>query len=344
MTSLIIDQEFQGLIPPLTAEEYKNLEENIKADGCRDALVIWNDTIIDGHNRYRICQENNIPYKTTEMAFKDRNEAIVWMLRNQLGRRNLNDFQRNEVALKFQNVIAAQMKERQKAAASKGGKSYSPTKGKTNWSEPSNMIKPTNQRKELAKIAGTSEGSIQRSKKILDEGTPEQIERARKGGKGNNITAIVKEIDKGKQEEAPAPGPVKVETKMCIRCRSEKPLSQFRRGRDICNSCRNPNSGKYTDLKGNRIDVSPEIAKVDMQEIINDIYDEDKVVTWGIDEAIELFNLNFDKAIDGLDLVIGPYRDALMPEGNNQRFIQAADEAIRKLKELKGRYTYVKQA
>ena len=81
-----------------------------------------------------------------------------------------------------------------------------------------------------------------------------------------------------------------------------------------------------------------------MQEIINDIYDEDKVVTWGIDEAIELFNLNFDKAIDGLDLVIGPYRDAIMQEGNNQRFIQAADEAIRKLKELKGRYTYVKQA
>lgn len=340
MTSLIIDQEFQDLIPPLTAEEYKNLEENIKADGCRDALVIWNDTIIDGHNRYRICQENNIPYKTTEMTFKDRNEAIVWMLRNQLGRRNLNDFQRNEVALKFQNVIAAQMKERQRL----NGKQQAEFLNNDRSRPIGRLQEKTEKRKELAKIAGTSEGSIQRSKKILDEGTPEQIERARKGGKGNNITAIVKEIDKGKQKEAPAPGPVKVETKMCIRCRSEKPLSQFRRGRDICNSCRNPNSGKYTDLKGNRIDVSPEIAKVDMQEIINDIYDEDKVVTWGIDEAIELFNLNFDKAIDGLDLVIGPYRDAIMQEGNNQRFIQAADEAIRKLKELKGRYTYVKQA
>ena len=112
--SLIIDQEFQGLIPPLTAEEYRNLEENIKADGCRDALVIWNGTIIDGHTRYKICQENNIPYKTTEMSFNDRNEAIVWMLRNQLGRRNLNDFQRNEVALKFQDLIAQQMKERQR--------------------------------------------------------------------------------------------------------------------------------------------------------------------------------------------------------------------------------------
>ncbi len=118
---------------------------------------------------------------TTEMAFKDRNEAIVWMLRNQLGRRNLNDFQRNEVALKFQNVIAQQMKERQREGQEKGRKSrYS---GCSPIGPQPDKSKKTNQRKELAKIAGTSEGSIQRSKKILDEGTPEQIERARKGGK-----------------------------------------------------------------------------------------------------------------------------------------------------------------
>lgn len=116
---------------------------------------------------------------TTEMAFKDRNEAIVWMLRNQLGRRNLNDFQRNEVALKFQNVIAQQMKERQVAGQKLGGK----IRQKTACGPIGQQAEKTNQRKELAKIAGTSEGSIQRSKKILDEGTPEQIERARKGGK-----------------------------------------------------------------------------------------------------------------------------------------------------------------
>lgn len=332
MNSLIIDQEFKSLIPPLTADEYKRLEENIKADGCRDALVIWNGTIIDGHNRYKICQENKIPFKTTEMTFTDRNEAIVWMLQNQLGRRNLNDFQRNEVALKFQDIISAQMKERQRLSEGRGKKR----------SDQMNIpfSEPSTQRKELAKIAGTSEGSIQRTRKILNKGTPEQIERARKGGKGNNINAIVKEINEKKMDKPANPKPLKIETKMCTRCRTEKPITQFRRGRDICKSCRNPNSNKYTDLKGNRIEILPEIAKVDMQEIINDIYNEDKVVTWEIDEAIELFNINFDKAIEGIDLVMEPYRESIMKKENNQRFVDAADDAIRKLKELKGRYTY----
>ena len=334
MNSLIIDQEFKSLIPPLTADEYKRLEENIKADGCRDALVIWNGTIIDGHNRYKICQENKIPFKTTEMTFTDRNEAIVWMLQNQLGRRNLNDFQRNEVALKFQDVIAQQMKEKQKEGQSKFcGNQYKKVESRPTGPN-------TNQRKELAKIAGTSEGSIQRTRKILNKGTPEQIERARKGGKGNNINAIVKEINEKKMDKPANPKPLKIETKMCTRCRTEKPITQFRRGRDICNSCRNPNSNKYTDIKGNKIEILPEIAKVDMQEIINDIYNEDKVVTWEIDEAIELFNINFDKAIEGIDLVMEPYRESIMKKENNQRFVDAADEAIRKLKELKGRYTY----
>lgn len=336
MNSLIIDQEFKSLIPPLTADEYMRLEENIKADGCRDALVIWNGTIIDGHNRYKICQENKIPFKTTEMTFTDRNEAIVWMLQNQLGRRNLNDFQRNEVALKFQDIISAQMKERQRERGRQQAEFLN--KGKSGPNEP--LLYKTAKRKELAKIAGTSEGSIQRTRKILDKGTPEQIERARKGGKGNNINAIVKEINEKKADKPANPQPLKIETKMCTRCRTEKPITQFRRGRDICNSCRNPNSNKYTDLKGNRIEIRPEIAKVDMQEIINDIYNENKVVTWEIDEAIELFNINFDKAIEGIDLVMEPYRESIMKKENNQRFVDAADEAIRKLKELKGRYTY----
>ena len=99
------------------------------------------------------------------------------MLQNQLGRRNLNDFQRNEVALRFQNVIAQQMKEKQKEGQSKFcGNQYKKVESRPTGPN-------TNQRKELAKIAGTSEGSIQRTRKILDKGTPEQIERARKGGK-----------------------------------------------------------------------------------------------------------------------------------------------------------------
>ncbi len=53
---LKIDSEFQSLIPPLTPEELAGLEDSLKSEGCRDALVVWNDTIVDGHNRYEICQ------------------------------------------------------------------------------------------------------------------------------------------------------------------------------------------------------------------------------------------------------------------------------------------------
>jgi len=89
-----IDPEFKALIPPLTAEEYAGLEESIVRDGCRDAIVLWDDIIIDGHNRYRICTAHNLPYKTVKMDFADRYAAIDWMYKNQLGRRNLTDEQR----------------------------------------------------------------------------------------------------------------------------------------------------------------------------------------------------------------------------------------------------------
>ena len=89
----------------------------------------------------------------------------------------MTDFQRNEIALKYESLIAERMKERQ--ATSTGGRS---PQLMTKWSE-ADKPKSTTTRKELSKITGTSEGSIQRTKLILDKGTPEQIQRAREGGK-----------------------------------------------------------------------------------------------------------------------------------------------------------------
>ena len=100
-----IDKEFQGLIPSLTEDEYQQLEANIIADGCRDALVTWNGILIDGHNRYRICQENDIPFATISKDFPDREAVIEWIIRNQFGRRNLTPFQRAELALKLKPVV-----------------------------------------------------------------------------------------------------------------------------------------------------------------------------------------------------------------------------------------------
>ncbi len=88
---LTIDQEFADQIPPLTAEEYQQLEENILSDGeVINPIIVWNGVAVDGHNRYRILQEHpEVPYKTFKKKFSDRNEVMAWICKNQLGRRNL---------------------------------------------------------------------------------------------------------------------------------------------------------------------------------------------------------------------------------------------------------------
>jgi hypothetical protein len=87
--SVIIDKEFQSLIPPLSPEEKTLLEENINAEGCRDALITWHGILLDGHNRFEICQRLAIPFRTMDVDLPDRDAAADWIDKNQLGRRNL---------------------------------------------------------------------------------------------------------------------------------------------------------------------------------------------------------------------------------------------------------------
>lgn len=93
---LRIDPEFRDKIPPLTKEEFEQLRENILADGeVYEPIAVWNGTVIDGHNRWKIIQEHpEIPYRTKEMDFPDKWAAFDWMYKKQLGRRNLTDEQR----------------------------------------------------------------------------------------------------------------------------------------------------------------------------------------------------------------------------------------------------------
>ena len=96
MINLKIDPEFQNQIPPLTDDEYKQLEENILKEGkLLSPLIVWNNTLVDGHNRYAILQKHpEIYFSTTPLQFENREEAIAWICRNQLGRRNLSPEQK----------------------------------------------------------------------------------------------------------------------------------------------------------------------------------------------------------------------------------------------------------
>lgn len=113
MTDLIIDEEFKLLIPPLSAEEFYQLEENILRDGIQDPLKVWNGILIDGHNRYAIAQKHGLNFKVTTINFSDRDDVKIWIIKNQFGRRNLPPYVRGELALRLKPLIAAKAKANQ---------------------------------------------------------------------------------------------------------------------------------------------------------------------------------------------------------------------------------------
>lgn len=84
-----IDPEIANLCRPLTEDEKAQLEANLKADGCIDALKLWDDILLDGHNRLEICKRLGLPFNAERIEIKDRSEAVNWVISNQLGRRNL---------------------------------------------------------------------------------------------------------------------------------------------------------------------------------------------------------------------------------------------------------------
>ena len=87
MINLKIDPEFQNQIPPLTDDEYKQLEENILKEGkLLSPLIVWNNTLVDGHNRYAILQKHpEICFSTMPLRFESREEVLAWICKNQLG-------------------------------------------------------------------------------------------------------------------------------------------------------------------------------------------------------------------------------------------------------------------
>jgi hypothetical protein len=95
--SLYINEELKSLVAPLSADEYSLLRENIRRDGLLEPLTLWAErsgTIVDGHNRYAICQELGIGFKTKALSFSSIDAVKLWVLEHQIGRRNLTDSQR----------------------------------------------------------------------------------------------------------------------------------------------------------------------------------------------------------------------------------------------------------
>ena len=180
-------QELEILIPPLTSEEFKQLERNILEEGIRDPLVTWNGILVDGHNRYRIAQEHDINYVTVEKEFADMNAVKEWMVNNQLGRRNLPDYVKGEL----HSIIADLLKEKNKISKSESVSYYR----KNNEVLPTidNTSKPNTQ-KELAEKIGWSTGKVAMFD-IVKAKAPEEIKAKLRTGEVS-INQAYKEIKK----------------------------------------------------------------------------------------------------------------------------------------------------
>lgn len=183
-----IDPEFQNAIPPLTEAELSALTESLKSEGCREPLVVWDGILIDGHNRYAICTEHAIPFETRNISFPSRTAALVWMKKNQLGRRNLTDYQRAEIALSLKEDLAKLARERMVAGkADPVQNSAQGSEGKT--------------RDALADMAGVSHDTIAKVERIEAEAIPEVRQKAKSGKLSIHAAAQIADMPEDEQEE-----------------------------------------------------------------------------------------------------------------------------------------------
>ncbi len=169
MQNIIIDNEFQSLIPKISEDEYQLLEESILSEGCRDALVVWNDTIIDGHNRYEICNKHNLPYETTPIIFESKDDAKIWIIKNQLGRRNLVPFVRIELVDSIEKILEDKAKKNQGTRTDI-------------FLTSEKSIESINTTKEMAKLANVGHDTYSKGKKIKSKAS-EKVKQAVRDGK-----------------------------------------------------------------------------------------------------------------------------------------------------------------
>lgn len=238
MRQLNVDPEFRDKIPPLSADEFSKLEENIVTDGeVREPLVVWHNTIIDGHHRYKIVQKHpEIPFKVKQMDFPDKWAAIVWMCRNQLGRRNVTPAQRDYLLKEEHDALV----KTHGAADGFRGNQYVKVVNGQNDQLPNSSGEMFQARKVVAKEHGIKESEVRRAvefgrgldeaekfspgikdavlsgtlkapKSVISEirNAPEEKKReaveAIKKGNTDTAKAILRPIPKVEPEEPPAP-------------------------------------------------------------------------------------------------------------------------------------------
>lgn len=202
---LVIDKELESLCPKLTPDELSGLEASIESDGCRDDIIIWanhDKTIIDGHNRYRICKKLSKAYKTRSLSFATKDEVKLWMLRNQMSRRNLSDSQRAMMAARLANLGHGGDRRSEQAATL-----------------------PVETQASAAEKFGVSERTVRSAKAVEKNGSEALKAAVTNGDIAVSAAEVLAKKPKAEQNKIVAKGPeaVKAEAKKAKKPKPEKP-------------------------------------------------------------------------------------------------------------------------
>jgi hypothetical protein len=212
--NITVSEELKAYIDPLTPDEHEALERSLLAEGCRDALVLWGDLLIDGHNRYVICQQHGIPFQTVQHPhFKSMDDVHLWMIDQHLGRRSVSDFQRGVLALRKREILA-QRRERgaapsvSSAAPDHVGHEAEPamaaSAGSAAFAAPEPA--PLKNRTDIARAARLSSNQVVMIEKIQNQAVPELVAAVKQGTISLNAAAAVASLPAEEQKAAALAG------------------------------------------------------------------------------------------------------------------------------------------
>lgn len=189
--NITVNEELLAYIDPLTPDEHEALERSLLAEGCRDALVLWGEVLVDGHNRHGICSKHGIPFNTVQNTqFKSIDDVHLWMIDQHLGRRSLSDFQRGVLALRKKDILAA---------------SPLATPAEPSATAPIKPEAPIT-REAIAKAARISSNTISQIEKIQKTAAPELVAAIKSGTISINAAATVASLPVEAQVAAVAGG------------------------------------------------------------------------------------------------------------------------------------------
>ena len=216
--NIVVNEELKAYIEPMTPEEYEALERSLLAEGCRDALVLWGEILVDGHHRYAICRKHGLPFQTVQHPhFQSMDDVHLWMIDQHLGRRSLSVFQRGELALRKRDILAARRPQARvklpplPPIAEDAEDAEAATEDATRVTEPAASapeapVEAPPSREALAKAARLSNTQVGLIEKIRKQAAPEVVEAVKAGTISINAAAAVASLPEDEQRAAASGG------------------------------------------------------------------------------------------------------------------------------------------